>query len=147
MITGINHITLAVKDVGKSFDFYVNVLNFTPIVRWPEGAYLKTGGIWVALLYEADITDRPRPDYTHIALSCRQKDFSALRVKILETGVLEWQENRTEGDSLYFCDPNGHKLELHAGDLDSRLRDMKTRPGKDYEYFNPKSKAGSRRPM
>ncbi|WP_159065009.1 hypothetical protein [Thaumasiovibrio subtropicus] len=29
--------------------------------------------------------------------------------------------NRSEGQSLYLLDPDGHKLELHVGDLNSRL--------------------------
>lgn len=39
MITGINHITLAIKDLNKSFAFYANVLGFKPLVRWDKGAY------------------------------------------------------------------------------------------------------------
>ncbi len=136
MITGINHITLAVKNVRESFDFYVNVLNFKPIARWPEGAYLTIGNIWVALLYEENMNDRPRSDYTHLALSCRQSDFPTLRENILKAGAMEWQENATEGDSLYFCDPNGHKLELHVGDLDSRLKEMKTKRKAEVEYYD-----------
>lgn len=31
------------------------------------------------------------------------------------------EENLSEGDSLYFLDPDGHKLELHVGSLQSRL--------------------------
>jgi hypothetical protein len=114
----------------------VIVLNFKPVARWSEGAYLTIGNTWIALIYEKNMNGRPRPDYSHIALSCRQSDFIALHNKILEAGAMKWQENPTEGDSLYFYDPNGHKLELHVGDLDSRLKDMKTRQKADTEYFD-----------
>jgi len=35
----------------------------------------------------------------------------------LASGAEVWQENGTEGDSLYCLDPDGHKLETHASDL------------------------------
>jgi hypothetical protein len=47
-----------------------------------------------------------------------------------------WQENRSEGASLYFLDPDGHKLEIHAGDWQTRLAAMKQDPWEpDIEYF------------
>jgi hypothetical protein len=39
-----------------------------------------------------------------------------------------WQVNRSEGPSLYFLDPNGRKLEIHAGDWQTRLAAMKHDP-------------------
>ena len=43
MINGINHITLAVKDVEKSFEFYKDILSLKPVVKWKNGAYLTAG--------------------------------------------------------------------------------------------------------
>ncbi|NER81640.1 MAG: hypothetical protein F6K42_19165 [Leptolyngbya sp. SIO1D8] len=34
MITGLNHITLAVSDLEASFTFYTNVLDCQPLARW-----------------------------------------------------------------------------------------------------------------
>jgi hypothetical protein len=42
-----------------------------------------------------------------------------------------WQENRSHGKSFYFLDPDGHKLEIHASDLRSRLEDLKHKPPTD----------------
>ena len=50
MITGINHITLAVRDAEVSFEFYRDVLGFRPLARWPTGAYLLAGDVWLALV-------------------------------------------------------------------------------------------------
>ena len=55
--------------------------------------------------------------------------------RIARFGVTEFQENRTEGASLYFLDPDGHKLEVHVGDLESRLRAARTKPGEGLELL------------
>ena len=41
-ITGFNHLTLAVRDIDESFEFYKDVLAFKPIQKSPESAYLKS---------------------------------------------------------------------------------------------------------
>lgn len=39
-----------------------------------------------------------------------------------------WKDNKSEGQSFYFLDPDGHKLELHVGDLASRLAQCREKP-------------------
>ena len=46
-----------------------------------------------------------------------------------------WQENRSPGDSFYFLDPNGHKLEIHVSDLDARVKTLKDAPPRDLIVF------------
>jgi catechol 2,3-dioxygenase-like lactoylglutathione lyase family enzyme len=38
-----NHITLGVIDINKSFTFYCDVLELKPIVKWDKGAYFFVG--------------------------------------------------------------------------------------------------------
>lgn len=38
------------------------------------------------------------------------------------------EDNKSEGQSFYFLDPDGHKLELHVGDLASRLAQCREKP-------------------
>ena len=45
MLTGINHITLAVTDLDRSMEFYIDILGMKPHVRWDRGAYLTAGGV------------------------------------------------------------------------------------------------------
>lgn len=49
MLTGLNHLTLAVSDVNRSFNFYNNLLGFVPHARWQTGAYLSLGELWLCL--------------------------------------------------------------------------------------------------
>ncbi|MCC2644778.1 MAG: fosA, partial [Burkholderiales bacterium] len=45
--------------------------------------------------------------------------------------------NYSEGESLYFLDPDGHKLEIHIGSWQSRIENKKQDPGtwQDIEFF------------
>ena len=43
MITGLNHITLAVKDIEESFSFYRTVMGFIPLCKWEGSAYFLVG--------------------------------------------------------------------------------------------------------
>lgn len=134
-VLGINHVTFSVRDVPRSFSFYTGVLGFRPVARWPRGAYLLAGDLWVALVADADVRAGALPEYTHIAFSVPRDELEALSARIRASGATIWQENWTEGDSLYFLDPDGHKLELHTSDLDARLRSARDDPWEGLELF------------
>ncbi len=34
MLAGLNHLTLTTSNLEHSLDFYINLLGFTPYVRW-----------------------------------------------------------------------------------------------------------------
>jgi catechol 2,3-dioxygenase-like lactoylglutathione lyase family enzyme len=132
VLNGINHLTIAVSDVARSFDFYVNTLGFTPKAKWARGAYLTLGDLWLCL--SAD-TVLQREDYTHYAFSIRSEDFDVFAQHLKSSGVTEWKINKSEGKSIYFLDPDGHKLEVHDGDLASRLSACMAHPYEEMEFF------------
>lgn len=135
MLTGINHITFAVDDVERSFDFYTKVLGLKPIAKWKTGAYLTAGGTWIALNQDSDVLNSRKTDYSHIAFSCDLPDFEILKSRLLEYGCREWSENESEGESFYFLDPDGHQLEIHVGSLDSRIAAMQISPSHDFKFY------------
>jgi len=135
MIKGINHITLAVKNIEKSFEFYKDILGLKPVAKWKNGVYLTTGDTWIALNQDSKVSEAKRPDYSHIAFTCTSSDFHALKSCLLDYGSVEWSENESEGDSFYFLDPDGHKFEIHVGDLQSRLKEMQNNPWDTFEYY------------
>jgi catechol 2,3-dioxygenase-like lactoylglutathione lyase family enzyme len=134
MIRGINHVTFAVRDIGESLRFYRDVLGCEPVVKWNKGAYLLAGDLWVALTLDAGTRPSPLAEYTHIAFDVSPHDFPVLSARILEAGTKLWKENTSEGPSLYFEDPNGHRLEIHATDLAARLEYARRHPWEGAEF-------------
>ena len=132
MLKGLNHITIAVSDLERSLDFYINALGFKGHVKWKQGAYLSLGDLWLCLS-----VDKPdeKTDYSHIAFSISQQDFTDFSHKLIQLDIAQWKENKSEGESLYLLDPDGHKLEIHSGDLYSRLESIKHQPYEGLEWL------------
>jgi len=133
MITGLNHITLTVTKLDRSILFYQEILGMTAEVQWNTGAYLSTPGIWLCLSIGQS---KPSTDYSHIAFSINQADMNSLSDRF--QALTQWQENSSEGNSIYIKDPDGHKLELHIGDLKTRLESLKEKPYEGLKWLNTK---------
>ncbi len=131
MIAGLNHTTLAVKDLERSFRFYAELLGLQAVARWYKGAYLLAGADWICLTLDPDTRAGPLPEYTHFAFTVQSEHFDGMYKRLQDAGVVRWQENHSHGRSFYFLDPDGHKLEIHASDLQRRLEDLKQKPPKD----------------
>jgi catechol 2,3-dioxygenase-like lactoylglutathione lyase family enzyme len=135
-VEGINHTTLAVSDLARSFAFYTEVLDLRAVARWDGGAYLVAGEDWVVLIADPATRKGPLPEYTHLAFSVPTGRVGEAQDLLLGAGVEVWQENSTEGDSLYFLDPDGHKLEIHASNLERRLQADRRNPPPGMCFFD-----------
>jgi len=120
MITGLNHLTLAVSDLDRSTAFYSELLGFSVRMRGPSSAYLESGTLWLALVLDSSARRGPLPEYSHAAFSVSAAELPQLARRLTSAGVMSWQKSERE-DSFYFVDPDGHKLELHSGGLQGRL--------------------------
>ncbi|WEF33739.1 fosfomycin resistance glutathione transferase [Pseudoduganella chitinolytica] len=136
MLSGLNHLTLAVLDLHRSVDFYRTLLGFRLHATWRAGAYLSLGDLWLCLSLDASRSSQPAPDYTHYAFSVAADQFDAFVARLLDHSVVEWKTNRSEGKSFYFLDPDGHKLEVHVGDLASRLSQCRLAPYDGMRLFD-----------
>lgn len=128
-ISGINHITLAVSDVERSVRFYRDILGCTLRATWDDGADLEAGELWLCLSRDDAVRTRPHPDYTHICFSIAEEDYDRLSQRLNAEATI-WRDNRSEGASTYFLDPDGHKLEIHLGSLETRLAHYRANPSK-----------------
>lgn len=133
MLGGLNHITITVNSLDESIDFYVDILGFCLHARWHTGAYLSCGNLWYCLALGKAM---PSQDYSHLAFTICKTDFKKMNDQLRQSGVRCWQANQSEGESLYLLDPNGHKLEIHVGNLQTRLESLKTMPYDGLEIHN-----------
>lgn len=138
MLKGLNHLTLAVSDIAGSIDFYHHLLGLPLHARWDSGAYLSCGDLWLCLSLDAQrhYIASQESDYTHYAFSIDENDFSAFVARLAQAGVTSWKENKSEGESFYFLDPDGHKLEAHVGNLAQRLAACRAKPYKGMVFFD-----------
>lgn len=135
MLSGFNHLTLAVTDLDRSVVFYGELLQLRIEAKWDRGAYLSLPGLWLCLALDPLRKTAPAADYTHYAFNISAEHFPQLVARLNAAGVASWRDNRSEGDSFYFLDPDGHKLEIHVGDLASRLKACRQAPYPAMEFF------------
>ncbi len=86
MLQGLNHITIAVRDINKSFNFYVNILGLKPHAKWSKGAYLSLGNLWFCLNLDNSM---PANDYSHIAFDIKEKDFEKMKNYLQKDDIKE----------------------------------------------------------
>ncbi|WGK62283.1 fosfomycin resistance glutathione transferase [Halopseudomonas sp. SMJS2] len=132
MITGINHITFAVRNLSSSIEFYRDLLGMKLHVTWDEGAYLTAGDTWICLSVGEP---EPANDYTHVAFSIGESELAELHARLQQAEIKEWKQNTSEGGSLYLLDPNGHRIELHCGTLATRLAGLEQSPYKGLVWY------------
>ena len=133
MINGINHITISVKNINSAFDFYKNILKLKPVMKSNRNAYFYAGETWIALNQEE--SHIPSKSYGHIAFNILKEDYHSFIKTLKANNISEWQENESEGDSLYFLDDSGNKLEIHFSSLKERIEYGKAHYGNDTEWF------------
>ncbi|WP_159880067.1 VOC family protein [Aquitalea denitrificans] len=135
-VSGLNHLTLAVADLERAWQFYTALPGVRPQARWLKGGYLLWGDVWLCLSLDESVAEGVKAGYTHAAFSVSAEDFASARAALTALGIRPCKENRSEGDSFYFRDPDGHLLELHAGSLESRLAACRQRPYEGMQWFD-----------
>ncbi|MBJ3816772.1 fosfomycin resistance glutathione transferase [Shimwellia pseudoproteus] len=136
MLRGLNHLTLAVFDLQRSVHFYRHLPGMRLHATWCHGAYLSCGELWLCLSEDKQRDARADGDYTHYAFSVSEQDYPAMLSYLHRAGVTFWKTNRSEGESCYFLDPDGHKLELHVGGLAQRLAACRRAPYQGMIFFD-----------
>ena len=113
MINGIHHVSINVKDVQESVQFYVDLLGMEQIAR-PDmgfpGAWLKSTGQEVHLL---GIDSTPPPKEQHFAFSV--DDLAAVKTAVEAAGFKCSNASEIDGVCLqsFTHDPSGNMVEFN----------------------------------
>ncbi|WP_340024281.1 VOC family protein [Paenibacillus sp. FSL K6-1096] len=124
-VTGFSHITLLVRDLQASLEFYQGILGMSLRHRGRTDAYLEWGSAWVCLVERTEAGEQPGglAGMDHVAFYIAADDFKEA-VDILNNHhvqIVRGPVQRGTGWSVNFLDPDGIQLELHTSTLDERM--------------------------
>jgi len=97
-----NHIALTVTDLERSRDFYVRTLGMTVSRSSSTSCFLDFGADFLALFRGN------RPEMHPYCYSIRDYSVDSAAQKLRSLGI----EPRTEGNRIYFPDPDGLRVQL-----------------------------------
>ena len=127
-LEGIDHVALAVSDVERSAAWYIEVLGFERLFpgMWNGvPAFIGKGTTAIALFprrprgdSSSSQPDRPNEaDMLHLAMRADRKNFLAAQEELKKRGIkFEFQDHEIS-HSIYFRNPDGHRLEITTYEL------------------------------
>ena len=125
-LEGIDHVALAVRDVERSANWYVEVIGFE---RLHEGmwngipVFIGKGNTAIALFPLRDNDSKPAARTSkirmlHLAFRADRENFLAAQKELRGRGIkFEFQDHEIS-HSIYFRDPDGHELEVTTYELE-----------------------------
>ncbi len=125
-LEGIDHVAMSVRDVEAAANWYIDVLGFE---RRYEGmwdgipVFIGKGTTSIALFpvrskEETATSAHSGVQLLHLAFRATRKSFLAAQEELKQRGIhFEFQDHEIS-NSIYFSDPDGHKLEITTYDLD-----------------------------
>src|SRR5438105_2484466 len=129
-LEGIDHIAMSVHDIERSAQWYIDILGFehrhkgvwdgvptfigkgkTALALFPaKSNTTSTSLAAVASAKAAPARDEIR--MLHLAFRADRKNFLAAQEELKRHGIKFEFEDHEISRSIYFCDPDGHKLEI-----------------------------------
>jgi catechol 2,3-dioxygenase-like lactoylglutathione lyase family enzyme len=127
-IEGIDHIALAVPDIERSAEWYCEVLGFERLYpgMWNGvPVFIGKGTTAIALFplqRPADVPVSPEGqrndvDMLHLAMRADRRNFFAAQENLRKRGITFQFQDHEISHSIYFRNPDGHRLEITTYEL------------------------------
>jgi catechol 2,3-dioxygenase-like lactoylglutathione lyase family enzyme len=124
-VEGIDHVALSVRDVEASAQWYAELLG---LERRYEGmwegvpVFIGKGTTALALFprrsnEESVAASRGGAGMLHLAFRANRKNFLHAQGELRERGIPFGFQDHEISHSIYFVDPDGHKLEITTYEL------------------------------
>ena len=122
-LEGLDHVALAVRDVERSADWYVDVLGFE---RRFDGmwngipVFVAREKTAIALFPAASDNSSPprkRDGILHLAMRANRANFIAAQRELTNRGIAFHFQDHEISHSIYFRDPDGIELEITTYEL------------------------------
>jgi len=124
-LEGLDHIAIAVSDVGRSVRWYIEVLGLErqPADVWSDGPQFVGKGttgiaIFPARESVAGSDKLRRVGLRHFALRADRENFLGAQRELKERGIDFHFEDHQIAHSIYFRDPDGFELEITTYELE-----------------------------
>jgi catechol 2,3-dioxygenase-like lactoylglutathione lyase family enzyme len=122
-IAHIDHVAIAVADVERSVDWYRDVLGMERRhPEWGTAPAMVCAGETCVALFGVEGKPQPPPGrdalaMRHLAFRVDRAAFERAQEELRERGIdFEFMDHET-AHSIYFTDPDGHRLEITTYEL------------------------------
>jgi catechol 2,3-dioxygenase-like lactoylglutathione lyase family enzyme len=122
-IAHIDHVAVAVADVERSIEWYRDVLGFERRhPEWGSNPAMVCAGDTCVALFPVEGETKPPPGrdvlaMRHLAFRTHRDGFMRAQAELRERGIdFEFMDHET-AHSIYFTDPDGHRLEITTYEL------------------------------
>jgi catechol 2,3-dioxygenase-like lactoylglutathione lyase family enzyme len=123
-LQGLDHVALSVSDLKRSSDFYAEVLGLERAYEeWHEPVFMVAAGTGLALFSieshesSGDQEAKPPARFLHVAFRVDREGFEEAQAELGERGIETRFADHGSAHSIYFDDPDGHKVELTTDEV------------------------------
>jgi catechol 2,3-dioxygenase-like lactoylglutathione lyase family enzyme len=109
-IQGIEEIVIEVSDLDRAVAFYQDVIGLRLYSRGSEEAWFRAGDQWLAVFLKG----RGGAIGPHFAFRVAEEDVERARHAMAAYGMAVHTGEYSGGPSVYICDPDGNRIELHG---------------------------------
>lgn len=117
-LEGIDHVALSVCDIRRSAQWYIDILGFERRYADVWGVvptFIGKGKTAIALFPAKSGSTTPASDnirMLHLAFRADRNNFRAAQEELKNRSIAFDFEDHEISRSIYFSDPDGHKLEI-----------------------------------
>ena len=114
-LKGLDHVAIAVADIEQSAAWYEQVLGFEKQHQGKWGGvptFVGKGEMGIALFPKKRKESAGTGSILHFAFGARREDFLAAQRELKSQGIAFHFEDHQIAHSIYFSDPDGHKVEI-----------------------------------